>query len=384
MDQIERELLRPRQQGLPSSETSGSSSSASTSGSSSSKPASKSFTGSTTGPTTPVDPKQIIPEDRLFEQQLEVIDQRTRVFEGSTKGPTTPVNPNDIVPEDEIFEYQLETDKPDGYDRPKNSSGRNGGSSKSFNGSTTGPTTKVDKNDVMPEDQVFDYKLETDKPNGNSSGKSFTGSTTGPTTKVDKGDVMPEDQVFDYKLETDKPDGNSGKSKSFTGSTTGPTTPVDTNDIMPEDRVFDYKLETDKPEPNGNSNGSSGSGSGSGSGNGSRSFAGSTTGPTTPVDPRDIMPEDRVFDYKLETDRPDTESADSSSTLAKRTTEPGRARLGSGPPVAIIRGSEEEGGGDHQVALISISHDGDYATATCVGFDAGMMVKSGMGWMVSH
>ncbi|KAK1783117.1 hypothetical protein QBC45DRAFT_438678 [Copromyces sp. CBS 386.78] len=212
---------------------------------------------------------------------------------------------------------------------------------------------------------------------GSGSGsKTFTGSATGPTTKVDPNDIMPEDQVFDYKLETDKPDGyDRPKSKSFTGSTKGPTTPVDTKDIMPEDQVFDYQLETDKP------NGSNGSPR-------SRSFTGSTTGPTTPVDPRDVMPEDQVFDYKLETDKPDdTEPSPDTALATGRTTvlqeAPGRARLGSGPPVAIIRGAKKEES-DHQVALISISHDGDYATATCVGFDAGSMVKGGMGWMVSR
>lgn len=207
-----------------------------------------------------------------------------------------------------------------------------------------------------------------------SSSKTFTGSTTGPTTPVDTHDIMPEDRVFDYQLETDKPNG-SDRPKSFTGSTRGPTTPVDTRDIMPEDQVFDYHLETDK-----------------------RPFEGSTTGPTTKVDKNDIMPEDRVFDYHLETDKPDSaesKSNDTTTLAARRTTVPqevpGRARLGSGPPVAIIRGGakgEGEKGGDdanhHQVALISISHDGDYATATCVGFDAGSMVKGGLGWMVSR
>ena len=36
-------------------------------------------------------------------------------------------------------------------------------------------------------------------------------------------------------------------------------------------------------------------------------------------------------------------------------------RLGSGPPIARIRGEEED-----ETALVSISHDGDYATAVCV------------------
>ncbi|PHH59205.1 hypothetical protein CDD81_3560 [Ophiocordyceps australis] len=38
--------------------------------------------------------------------------------------------------------------------------------------------------------------------------------------------------------------------------------------------------------------------------------------------------------------------------------------LGSGPPVARIR--SEDGGGSDEAALVSISHDGDYATAVCV------------------
>lgn len=42
-------------------------------------------------------------------------------------------------------------------------------------------------------------------------------------------------------------------------------------------------------------------------------------------------------------------------------------RLGSGPPVARIKG---EGEADADVsAMISISHDGDYATAVCMAYD---------------
>lgn len=41
-----------------------------------------------------------------------------------------------------------------------------------------------------------------------------------------------------------------------------------------------------------------------------------------------------------------------------------RETLGSGPPVARIRGED----GDVS-ALVSISHDGDYATAVCVAHD---------------
>ena len=40
--------------------------------------------------------------------------------------------------------------------------------------------------------------------------------------------------------------------------------------------------------------------------------------------------------------------------------------LGSGPPVARIR-DDDDGGGD-QAALVSISHDGDYATAVCIAY----------------
>ncbi|CAI6089799.1 unnamed protein product [Clonostachys chloroleuca] len=42
-------------------------------------------------------------------------------------------------------------------------------------------------------------------------------------------------------------------------------------------------------------------------------------------------------------------------------------RLGSGPPVARIRG--ELGDDCDSSAMISISHDGDYATAVCIGHD---------------
>lgn len=40
-------------------------------------------------------------------------------------------------------------------------------------------------------------------------------------------------------------------------------------------------------------------------------------------------------------------------------------RLGSGPPIARIRGKGEDEEEDES-ALVSISHDGDYATAVCV------------------
>ncbi|KAF6820211.1 holo-acyl-carrier-protein synthase [Colletotrichum sojae] len=40
---------------------------------------------------------------------------------------------------------------------------------------------------------------------------------------------------------------------------------------------------------------------------------------------------------------------------------------GSGPPVAVIRSERE--GEPGQVAMVSISHDGDYATAVCLGYE---------------
>lgn len=50
-------------------------------------------------------------------------------------------------------------------------------------------------------------------------------------------------------------------------------------------------------------------------------------------------------------------------------------RLGSGPPVARIRG--EEGSKEDVSAMISISHDGDYATATCLSYDPSVVEKTG-------
>ncbi|SCO36454.1 related to phosphopantetheine protein transferase [Fusarium fujikuroi] len=41
--------------------------------------------------------------------------------------------------------------------------------------------------------------------------------------------------------------------------------------------------------------------------------------------------------------------------------------LGSGPPIARIRGAEGEA--EDTTAMVSISHDGDYATAVCLGFE---------------
>lgn len=42
-------------------------------------------------------------------------------------------------------------------------------------------------------------------------------------------------------------------------------------------------------------------------------------------------------------------------------------RLGSGPPVARIKADKD--GGEDVSALVSISHDGDYATAVVVAHD---------------
>ncbi len=50
------------------------------------------------------------------------------------------------------------------------------------------------------------------------------------------------------------------------------------------------------------------------------------------------------------------------------------AQVGTGPPIAIVRGASE--GALAQEALISISHDGDYATAVCLGFEAGRYYKT--------
>ncbi|KAH6895339.1 hypothetical protein B0T10DRAFT_213302 [Thelonectria olida] len=45
-------------------------------------------------------------------------------------------------------------------------------------------------------------------------------------------------------------------------------------------------------------------------------------------------------------------------------------RLGSGPPVARIKSAQQDEEMDDS-AMISISHDGDYATAVCLGYDPG-------------
>lgn len=42
-------------------------------------------------------------------------------------------------------------------------------------------------------------------------------------------------------------------------------------------------------------------------------------------------------------------------------------RLGSGPPIARVR--SDEGEAEDTSALVSISHDGDYATAICLGYE---------------
>ncbi|KND87888.1 hypothetical protein TOPH_07443 [Tolypocladium ophioglossoides CBS 100239] len=56
----------------------------------------------------------------------------------------------------------------------------------------------------------------------------------------------------------------------------------------------------------------------------------------------------------------------------------GGPRLGSGPPVARIRAGEGEGEGEDGSALVSISHDGDYATAVCVAHDPGVAQEAGV------
>lgn len=47
-------------------------------------------------------------------------------------------------------------------------------------------------------------------------------------------------------------------------------------------------------------------------------------------------------------------------------------RLGSGPPVARIRAALE--GEEDVSAMVSISHDGDYATAVCLAHDPSVTV----------
>ncbi|PTB70908.1 hypothetical protein BBK36DRAFT_1175950 [Trichoderma citrinoviride] len=50
-------------------------------------------------------------------------------------------------------------------------------------------------------------------------------------------------------------------------------------------------------------------------------------------------------------------------------------RLGSGPPVARIKGGE--GDAEDASAMISISHDGDYATAVCMAYDPSVLEQGG-------
>lgn len=55
-------------------------------------------------------------------------------------------------------------------------------------------------------------------------------------------------------------------------------------------------------------------------------------------------------------------------------------RLGSGPPVARIRAQKDDkddGDGQDMSAMISISHDGDYATAVCLGYDPSVVADEG-------
>ncbi len=53
--------------------------------------------------------------------------------------------------------------------------------------------------------------------------------------------------------------------------------------------------------------------------------------------------------------------------IEKRPQTAGTTFLGSGPPVARIKGSAAED--EDASAMISISHDGDYATAVCLAHD---------------
>ncbi|KAL2021075.1 hypothetical protein VTK56DRAFT_7494 [Thermocarpiscus australiensis] len=47
---------------------------------------------------------------------------------------------------------------------------------------------------------------------------------------------------------------------------------------------------------------------------------------------------------------------------------------GTGVPMALIKGGQGE---RDQMAMVSISHDGDYATAVCIGFDPGQVEEGG-------
>ncbi|KAL6881394.1 hypothetical protein J3F83DRAFT_722125 [Trichoderma novae-zelandiae] len=55
-------------------------------------------------------------------------------------------------------------------------------------------------------------------------------------------------------------------------------------------------------------------------------------------------------------------------------------RLGSGPPVARIKGGGEDA--EDESAMISISHDGDYATAVCMAYDPSVVGGGGEDGMV--
>ena len=56
----------------------------------------------------------------------------------------------------------------------------------------------------------------------------------------------------------------------------------------------------------------------------------------------------------------------------------GAERLGSGPPVARIRAAASATAEEDVSAMISISHDGDYATAVCLAHDPSV-VEDGQG-----
>lgn len=53
--------------------------------------------------------------------------------------------------------------------------------------------------------------------------------------------------------------------------------------------------------------------------------------------------------------------------------------LGSGPPVARIKAEGNGGDEGDTSAMISISHDGEYATAVCLAYDANALDQSGRG-----
>ncbi len=53
----------------------------------------------------------------------------------------------------------------------------------------------------------------------------------------------------------------------------------------------------------------------------------------------------------------------------------GGPETGSGPPIVLVRGEDE--GAPAQEALVSISHDGDYATAVCLGFESDTVASVG-------